>query len=302
MVAPALLTLPCPLTGLRIAMVARPNLVARASPALMAITDKADACLKEECSLDMVHDLILELQNLNLHDVAHLAPAQLEPLPLATPFVLHGSIAERSRAFSSPLVQWRRRGCPGRAHQRPRSRSSACLCSAASRLSTKTTLPTSPRSRRSSPASAVRSERRRTTTSRERCQLSHAVNHGQSVRPTAQPNARACSDAHTSPPVRSLSATPGPSTAARRASTRSFLADGSSTSVKHGQLECLLPAFIDALNPMLCDGERCVRSLVMATAGLADGWLLPNLEHRHSGVLPKKLHAFVDALKPMLRL
>mmetsp|Transcript_29949 Transcript_29949/g.96643 ORF Transcript_29949/g.96643 Transcript_29949/m.96643 type:complete len:143 (-) Transcript_29949:405-833(-) len=48
--------------GLRIAMVARPNLVARASPALMAITDKADACLKEECSLDMVHDLILELQ------------------------------------------------------------------------------------------------------------------------------------------------------------------------------------------------------------------------------------------------
>jgi len=45
-------------------MVARPNLVARASPALMAITDKADACLKEECSLDMVHDLILELQSM----------------------------------------------------------------------------------------------------------------------------------------------------------------------------------------------------------------------------------------------
>lgn len=64
MFAPALLTLPCPLTGLRIAMVARPNLVARASPALMAITDKADACLKEECSLDMVHDLILELQSM----------------------------------------------------------------------------------------------------------------------------------------------------------------------------------------------------------------------------------------------
>jgi hypothetical protein len=43
---------------------------------MMAITDKAEACLKEECSLDMVHDLILELQSMRVFCWPPLKPAQ----------------------------------------------------------------------------------------------------------------------------------------------------------------------------------------------------------------------------------